>query len=124
MDWVYHFYCKVATVIFLVYTAYPVTTKLVEQRLVEDWLHSMLHLLSALVAAYAAWLAPKVAPAKLFTLGIGLFYSVLGAYGWFTPGLLLNTPFALPLGTADNVFHLLLGVSALVVAMLHVRTSL
>ena len=55
---------------------------------------------------------------------IGLLYLVLGVYGWFTPGFLLHTPFALPIGVADNVFHLLLSVPAVVIVVMDVRTSL
>lgn len=61
-------------------------------------------------------------PAKLFTWGIGLLYFALGVYGWFTPGLLLDTPFAILLGPADNVFHLILSLPALAIVILDMRS--
>jgi hypothetical protein len=67
---------------------------------------------------------PERRAAKLFTWVIGLLYFALGVYGWFTPGLLLGTPFAIPLGVPDNVFHLLLGVPALAIVVLDVRRAL
>jgi hypothetical protein len=62
--------------------------------------------------------------AKVLTWGIGLLYLVLGAYGWFTPGFLLHTPFAIPMGVADNVFHLFLSIPAMVIVVLDLRTFL
>ena len=119
----YRLYCQIATVVFVINTIYPVITKLVQAGLAEDWLHSVLHLCSALVGGYAAWYARNIGPAKLFTWGIGLLYFALGVYGWFTPGLLLGTPLAIPLGAADNVFHLILSVPALVIVVLDVRMA-
>ena len=123
MDHTYRLYCRIAAVAFVVFVVYPVTTKLLQGRLAEDWLHSVLYLCSALLGAYAGWYAPNVAPAKLFTWAIGLLYFALGVYGWFTPGLLLGTPFAIPLGVPDNVFHLLLSVPALAIVVLDVRRA-
>ena len=122
MDHTYRLYCRIAAAAFVIFFVYPVTTKLLQGRLAEDWLHSVLHLCSALFGAYAGWYAPNVAPAKLFAWAIGLLYFALGVYGWFTPGLLLGTPFAIPLGIADNVFHLLLSVPALAIVVLDVRS--
>ena len=113
----FYLYCRIAAVAFFLYTAYPVTVKLLEHRLTEDWLHSVLHLCSALFGAYAGWVATGVVPAKLFTWGVGLGYLVLGAYGWFTPGLLLGTHLALPLDPAANLFHLILSLPALLIAL-------
>ena len=48
-------------------------------------------------------------------VGRGLLYGALGIYGWFTDGLFLGTPFAVPLGAAESVFHLVLGVPALAI---------
>ncbi len=124
MDHTYRLYCRIAAAAFVIFFVYPVTTKLLQGRLAEDWLHSILHLCSALLGAYAGWYAPNVAPAKLFTWAIGLLYFALGVYGWFTPGLLLGTPFAIPLGVPDNVFHLLLSVPALTIVVLDVRRAL
>ncbi len=122
MNRAYRLYCRIAAVVFVVNTVYPLTTKLLQERLAEDWLHSDLHLCSALLGAYAGWFAPNIAPAKLFTWGIGLLYFALGVYGWFTPGVLLGTPFAIPLGIADNVFHLILSLPALAIVVLDIRS--
>src|SRR6266511_2007087 len=54
----------------------------------------------------------------LRTWAIAVIYGVLGVVGWFIDGLLLGTPVAIPLGPADNVFHLALAAGALVVAVL------
>ncbi len=124
MDHTYRLYCRIAAAAFVFFFVYPMTTKLLQGRLAEDWLHSVLHLCSALLGAYAGWYAPNVAPAKLFTWAIGLLYFALGVYGWFTPGLLLGTPFAIPLGVPDNVFHLLLGVPVLAIVVLDVSRAL
>ena len=124
MDRTYRLYCRIAAAAFVLFFVYPVTTKLLQERLAEDWLHSVLHLCSALLGAYAGWYAPNVAPAKVFTWAIGLLYFALGVYGWFTPGLLLGTPFAIPLGIADNVFHLMLSVPALAIVFLDVSRPL
>ncbi len=120
MNRAYRAYCRIATVVFVVNTIYPVTAKLLQERLAEDWLHSVLHLCSALLGAYAGWFAPNIAPGKLFTWGIGLLYFALGLYGWFTPGLLLGTLFAIPLGIADNLFHLILSLPALAIVVLDI----
>jgi hypothetical protein len=109
----YLLYSRVAAVAFALYTIYPVVTKLHEHRLAHDWSHSALHLCSCLIAIYAGWISGSAWPAKLFAVGIGSIYCVLGVAGWYIPGLLLSTPLALPLGPADNIFHLVVGVPAL-----------
>ena len=124
MDRAYRLYCQIATAVFGVNTVYPLTTKLLQERLAEDWLHGVLHLCSALFGLYAGWYASNIALAKVFTWGIGLLYLVLGAYGWFTPGFLLHTVLAIPLGVADNVFHLLLSLPALMIVVLAIHRSL
>jgi hypothetical protein len=121
MSRAYLLYCRIAACIFLINTVYSVTTKLLQERLEHDWLHSVLHLCSGLVAAYAGWYARNIRLATMFTWGIGLLYFALGSFGWLTPGLLLHTPFAIPLGTADNVFHLMLSLPALAITVLDVR---
>jgi hypothetical protein len=62
MDHTYRLYCRIAAVAFVIFFVYPVMTKLLQGRLAEDWLHSVLHLCSALLGAYAGWYAPNVAP--------------------------------------------------------------
>jgi len=120
----YRAFCKFATAVFVLNVVYSIPTKLIQERLAEDWLHSVLHLLSAVFAAYAAWYAPSNLPARAYTWGIGFLYGGLLVYGVLTPGLFLNTPFVIPLGTADNVFHLFVSLPALVITALEFRRSL
>jgi hypothetical protein len=71
MNWAYLVYCRIAAFIFIINTVYPVTTKLLQERLAHDWLHSVLHLCSALAAISAAWYASNIRLATIFTWGIG-----------------------------------------------------
>ena len=123
MQRAYRPYCKAAAVAFVLVTVYTVPTKLLQGRLGHDWAHSVLHLGSAVVAAYAGWLARSSAPARAVTWAVGIGYLALGVYGWFTPGLLLGTPLAIPLGVPENLFHLLLSLPALAVALLQLRSA-
>jgi hypothetical protein len=111
----YTLYCRITTMVFAINTIYPVSVKLAQERLADDWFHSFLHLISALFGAYAGWRATTLLPAKAFTWGIGGLYLGLGVYGWLAPGLFLNSPLAIPLGMEDNIFHLLLSVPALII---------
>lgn len=119
----YRTYCRVAAAVFLLITVYTVSTKLVQGRLEADWLHSALHLSSALMGAAAGWYPASERPARWFTWGIGLLYGALGVLGWFMPGFFLDTRVALPLGPADNLFHLALAVPALTIIALDVNRS-
>jgi uncharacterized membrane protein len=38
-------------------------------------------------------------------------------------GFVLGTPFAIPLGVPENVFHLLVSIPALAVVLLHLRSA-
>ena len=117
----WRWYARRAAVAFCLVAASTVPAKLLQGRLADDWLHSALHLGSGLLGAWAGWAACGVAPARAFTWGVGLLYGVLGLVGWFTDGLFLGTPFAVPLGAAENVFHLALGVPALVILVADAR---
>jgi hypothetical protein len=111
----FRLYCRVAAFVFAAYTAYPVVTKLIEDRLAHDWVHSALHLVSALVAGYAGWLGPPLA-ARLYVIGIGAIYGVLGVFGWFVDGLFLDSRhLAIPLGPVENIFHLALAIPAVTI---------
>jgi hypothetical protein len=123
MEHAYRRYCQAVAVAFVLVTLYTVPTKLLQGRLGHDWAHSVLHLCSAVLAAYAGWRARSSAPARVVTWAIGVGYFALGCYGWFTRGLLLGTPLAIPLGVAENLFHLLLSVPALVIVLLDVRSA-
>jgi hypothetical protein len=114
----YRRFCRIATVVFLLFTVYPLVVKLIEHRLAHDWLHGVLHLGSAAFAAYAGWLARSLAPAVLYTWFVAAFYTALGILGWFIDGLFLTSHLAIPLGPVDNIFHLGVGGAALAVALL------
>jgi hypothetical protein len=123
MEQAYRRYCRAAAVAFVLVTLYTVPTKLLQGRLGHDWAHSVLHLGSAVLAAYAGWPARSSAPARAVAWALGAGYLVLGCYGWFTRGLLLGTPLAIPLGLPENLFHLLLGVPALAIVLLDLRSA-
>jgi hypothetical protein len=123
MQQAYRRYCQAAAVAFTLVTLYTVPTKLLQGRLGHDWAHSVLHLGSAVLAAYAGWPARSSVPARAFTWAVGVGYFVLGCYGWFTRGLLLGTPLAIPLGVPENLFHLLLSVPALAIVLLDLRST-
>lgn len=109
-------FARLASLIFLLNTLYPVTVKLMEQRLGHDWLHSLLHLACAVLGAHAGWMSRRATAARAFTWFVGAAYLGLALLGWFVPGLFLHTPFAIPLAPADNVFHLGLGGFAALVS--------
>ena len=122
--WVsYRRYVRLAAAAFLLITAYSVTSKLVQDRLAHDWLHSVLHVLSAAAAIYAGWLSRSSLPARAFTLAAGIGYTLLGVLGWFIPGFFLHSVAAVPLDPAANVFHLMLGVPALGLVVHDARRS-
>jgi uncharacterized membrane protein YfcA len=123
MERMYRRYCKAAAVGFLLVTLYTVPSKYLQGRLGHDWAHSVLHLCTAVLAAYAGWLARGPVPARTFTWAVGIGYFALAGYGWFTEGLLLDTPFAIPLGVPENVFHLLVSVPALAIVLLELRST-
>ena len=114
----YTFYSRIAAVIFIVNTLYPLMVKLAQQRLGHDWFHSLLHLICALLGAYVGWRVKGVIAPKVFTLSVGTLYVGLAVYGGFMPGLFLGSPLAIPLGVADNIFHLLLSLPALTILVL------
>jgi hypothetical protein len=119
----YRRYCQAAAVAFVLVTLYTVPTKLLQGRLEHDWAHSVLHVGSAALTAYAGWLARSPAPARALTWALGIGYFALGCYGWFTQGLLLGSPLAIPLGVPENLFHLLLSVPALAIVLLQLRSA-
>jgi hypothetical protein len=104
LEGAYRLYSRIAAIGFALITVYPVLVKLLEQRLAQDWLHSVLHLGSALLAAYAGWFAINILWAKGFTWAVGFLYLALGVYGWLASGLFLASRFAIPLGVADNLW--------------------
>ena len=119
----YRLYSRIGAIAFIVLTVYVPAVDAVRHHQDHDWFHDVLHLMSAVCAAYAGLVAVSIVPARFFTWGIGLFYFALGTYGWFTPGLLMNTPLAISLSAGDNIVHLLLAVPALVIMVRHLLKS-
>jgi hypothetical protein len=111
-------YCRVAAVVFLLFTAYPMVMKVLEHRLAHDWAHGVLHLVSAVIGVYAGWVAQSPSPAAFYTWTIAVVYTGLGIAGWFIDGLFLASPWAIPLGPVDHSFHLLLGLAAAAVLVI------
>ncbi len=118
-------FSRYAAVVFVGITAYTLLTKSLDGRLAGDWMHSVLHMGSAALGAYAGWGTRRKAPAVLFTVFLGAAYLALGLVGWFVDGLFLGTPVAVPLGPPDNIFHLLLGgtAAAVLTGLLWTRAS-
>lgn len=116
---VLRFYCRVAAVVFLLFTVYPLITKLLEHRLAHDWAHGVLHLISAAIGIYAGWFARSTILAALYTWTIAIVYTGLGIVGWFIDGLFLGAAVAIPLGPVDHAFHLLLGLAAIAVLLVN-----
>jgi hypothetical protein len=119
----YRLYCRIATVAFAIITIYAMALNLIHHQLAQDWFHSVLHLTSGLLGAYAGWKATDVVLAKVFTWSIGMLYFALGTYGWFTPGLFMNSPLAIPLSAGDNIVHLLLSGLALAIVIRNLLTT-
>lgn len=110
-------YCRIAAVVFLLFTVYPLITKLLEHRLAHDWTHGLLHLVSAAIGIYAGWFARSHIIAAIYTWTIAIVYTALGIGGWFIDGLFLGTIWAIPLAPVDHAFHLLLGLAAVAVLL-------
>ena len=116
-DGPYRTYCRVAAAAFVLVVVYTALAKLAEGELGGDWMHTALHLATGAAAVHAGWLAARAVVAKAFTLALGAAYGALGVVGWFGDGLLMGSTFRIPLGAADNLFHLLLAVGAVVTAL-------
>jgi hypothetical protein len=74
--------------------------------------HSLLHIATGLLALYAA--RRSVHAAWLFLLAFGLFYTMLGLAGALT-----QQQFGLALQNFDHPIHIVIGIVALGVALLH-----
>ena len=112
-------YCRTAAVVFLLFTVYPLITKVLEHRLAHDWAHGLLHLGSAAIGIYAGWFAESHLVAAIYTWTIAIVYTALGIGGWFIDGLFLGTAWAIPLTPVDHAFHLLLGLAAIAVLVVN-----
>ena len=111
----YRLYSRAAALMFVLVTVYTVPTKFADGRLGEDWLHSVLHLGSAALGGYAGWWSGSTTPARAYTWAVGVGYLALVGYGAFASGLFMGTRFAIPLGPAENVFHVVLSLPALAI---------
>lgn len=122
MGWTCKVFCRYAAVVFLTVTVYTLISKGLGESLHDDWAHSLLHVGSAVAAGYAGWAARSARPAVLFTTVLAAIYVALGVVGWFIDGL-LNTPVAVPLGPADNLFHLVVGGAAFITLLTRIRSN-
>ncbi len=107
-------FARAAAVAFLLVAVYTVAFKAPSGELADDWAHTMLHLVGAVVAVVAGWVARGPAPASLFSVAVAVGYGALGIIGWFVDTLFADHEFRIPLAPADNVFHLLLAAGAVV----------
>jgi hypothetical protein len=110
--WGYVAFARAATFAFIGVSVYTVTVKVPAGGLAGDWLHTALHVATGSVAAVAAYSGWRVL-AALLTGAVAVGYGVLTAVGPLVDGLFLGTAAAVPLATADHVFHGLLAAAAL-----------
>ena len=120
----YRAYARVAAAAFFLVAVYTLAVKLPAGEFDEDWLHTVLHVASGAAAVYVGWIARGAAGAMALTLAVAVVYGALGLGGWFVDGLFLDTTFRIPLGPADNAFHLLLaGAAAATVVAVRIRRA-
>ena len=111
-DRLYRSYARGAAVVFLLVALYTLLAKVPSGQFARDWMHTALHVGTGSLAVYAGWIADRVTPAIAFTAGLALAYGTLGLFGWFRDGLLMDSALRIPLGAADNIFHLALALAA------------
>ncbi|MCH7231916.1 DUF4383 domain-containing protein [Glycomyces sp. L485] len=80
-------------------------------------LHNLVHLVFGLVGMFMSWFTGG---ARLFLLGGGTIYLVLGVYGFFIDKT--DAANFLPMNTADDWLHVGLGVAMLVLGLVLRRT--
>lgn len=115
-------FCRGASVTFFLVVVYTVAVKLPAGELGQDWMHSVLHVASGLLALGASLPTARPLAARVFTLGTLAVYGPLSIAGWFVDGLAMQTAYRIPLQPADNLFHLLLAVAALATVVAAHRT--
>jgi hypothetical protein len=127
MEQAYRRYCQAAAVAFVLVTLYTVPTKLLQGRLGDDWAHSVLHLGSAVLAAYAGWPARSPAPARAITARyhLGDWGRLPGAWLLWLVHARAATGHAVgdPARVPENLFHLLLAAPALAIVLLDLRSA-
>jgi hypothetical protein len=109
---VYPRFCRAAAFAFTLVAVYTLVLKGSSGAIERDWMHTALHIVTGAVAAYAGWISADIAAGRLFTIAILIAYGLLGVVGWFIDGLFLDSRIRIPLGAADNVFHVLLAAAA------------
>jgi uncharacterized membrane protein YfcA len=112
----YRVFCRALVVALAGVVLYSVATKLAAGELRDDWAHTALHVATGAAAALAARRQVGEAWAQAVTFGVLVGYGILGAVGGRVDGLLLGSELAIPLGPADDAFHLALAFAAAVVA--------
>lgn len=108
---------------FLLVATYTIAVKVPAGALQDDWLHTVLHLATALAALAVGGAGVPPTWARAFTWALLVVYGALGVLGWFVDGLMLHTRLRVPLSVADNVFHLLLAAGALATIVLVKRRT-
>jgi hypothetical protein len=111
LGWGYLAFARTATFAFIGVSVYTVAVKGSGGGLAGDWLHTALHLATGTVAAVAAYRGSTLL-AALVTGAVAVAYGVLAAVGPLVDGLFLGTAAAVPLATADDIFHGLLAAGA------------
>lgn len=122
-DRLWGMFSRGASVAFLLVVVYTVAVKFPAGELERDWMHSVLHVASGLLALGASLPAARPWAARAFTLGILAVYGPLSIAGWFVDGLAMQTAYRIPLHPAENFFHLLLAVAALATVLVGHRTA-
>ena len=112
----YRAFCRALAVAFAGVVFYSVATKLAAGELRDDWAHTALHVATGAAAALAGRRQADESWAQAVTFGVLVGYGTLAAVGHRVDGLLLGSELAIPLGTADDVFHLALAFAAAAVA--------
>ncbi|HWO76668.1 MAG TPA: DUF4383 domain-containing protein [Bacillus sp. (in: firmicutes)] len=98
-------YVRLISILFIIQASFGIFQKLYEGR-TDDLVHNILHALIGIIGALSSFGENKFVKSRKFLLGLSLFYFCLGLIGWFWPN-----PFGLiPLGVADNIFHVLVGL--------------
>lgn len=98
-------YVRLISILFIVQASFGIFLKLYKGE-TDDLVHNGLHGLIGIIGILSSFGESKFVNSRKFLLGFSLFYTSLGLIGWFWPN-----PFGLiPLGVADNVFHILVGL--------------
>jgi hypothetical protein len=114
----YRVYARGAAAAFLLVVLYTVLRKVPDGEFARDWTHTALHVVTAVFALHAGWLADDARPARALTAALALTYGALGVGGWFTDGLFMGSVFRIPLQSADNIFHLAFAIAATVTVVM------